>query len=103
MKWKGQSNYPLEKHCVQQPTAYVSLVSCADHVAYQFPNEHSRVGYLLDSIQNNDPGLQAAMAQIIASMGADGLKSDFETTVAYILPYCPVTKRRTSSTICGLG
>ena len=62
LKWKGQSNYPLEKHGGQHRSDYVSLVACADHVEYQLPNAHSIVGYLLDSIHNNNPGLQAAMA-----------------------------------------
>lgn len=102
-KWKGQSNYSLERHAAQHRNAYVSLVACAEHVDYQLPNEHSRVGYLLESIQNNDPGLQAAMANVRTSKGADGMRSNFESTIAHILPYCPVAKKRNSGSKRGPG
>ena len=62
----------------------------------QLPDEHTRVGYLLESIQNNDPGLQAAMANVCSSKGPGGMRSDFELMVAHILPYCPVAKKRTA-------
>jgi hypothetical protein len=103
LKWKGQSNYTLERHAAQHRNAYVSLVACAEHVDYQLPNEHSRVGYLLESIQNNDPGLQAAMANVRSSKGAGGMRSDFEQMVAQILPYCPVAKKRTTGSKRGPG
>ena len=103
IKWKGQSNYTLERHAAQHRNAYVSLEACAEHVAYQLPNEHSRVGYLLDSIQNNDPGLQAAMANIRSSKGPGGMRSNFEQTVAHILPYCPVAKKRVAGSKRGAG
>jgi hypothetical protein len=103
IKWKGQSNYSLERHAAQHWNSYVSLVACAEHVDYQLPNEHSRVGYLLDSIQNNDPGLQAAMANVRSSKGTDGMRSDFEQTVAHIIPYCPVAKKKTLGAKRGAG
>jgi hypothetical protein len=103
IQWKGQSNYSLERHAAQHRNAYVSLVACAEHVAYQLPNEHSRVGYLLDSIQNNDPGLQAAMANVRSSKGVGGMRSNFESMVAHILPYCPVAKKKTTGSKRGAG
>jgi hypothetical protein len=45
--------------------AYVSLQACAEHVQYQLPNEHSRVGYVIDAIESDDAPLQAAMANIL--------------------------------------
>jgi hypothetical protein len=101
--WKGQSNYSLERHCASHRAAYISLVACAEHVAYQLPNEHSRVGYLLDGIQNNDPGLQAAMANVRSSKGPGEMRGSFEQTVAHILPYDPVAKKRVSGTKRGPG
>jgi hypothetical protein len=94
--WKGQSNYGLEKHCAAHRNAYVQLEAAAEHIEYQLPNEHSRVGYLIDSIQNNDPGLQAGLANVRSDKGAGGMRSDFEAMVAHILPYCPVSKKRTA-------
>jgi hypothetical protein len=66
-------------------------------VTYQLPNEHSRVGYLLDAIQTGDAGLNAAMASIRTDTGATGMRNNFESAVAHLLPYDPVAKRTATS------
>ena len=66
--------------------------AAAEHVAYQLPNEHSRVGYLLDAIQCSDAGLQAAMASVKTDQA--GLQQDFEAATTFLLPYDPVQKKR---------
>ena len=33
------------------------MSACAEHIQYQLPNEHSRVGFLIDAIQCADAGL----------------------------------------------
>ena len=63
---------------------------------YQLPNEHSRVGFLLEAIQCSDPGLQAAMASINTDNGVEGMRNNFEATAAHLLPYDPVAKMRSS-------
>ncbi len=95
--WKGQTNFSLEKFIAQHRNAYVSMQQCAEHVPYQLPNEHTRVGYLLKAIQCSDAGLQAAIAQINTDDGPNGKRSDFEATAAYLLPYDPVAKKRAQS------
>ena len=75
--WKGQSNFPLEGFIAQHQNAFVSMQQCAEHIAYQLPNELTRVGYLLEGIQCPDPGLQAAMASMQTDDGANGMRSDF--------------------------
>ena len=60
---------------------------------YQLPNEHSRVGFLLEAIQCSDPGLQATMASIKTGNGLEGMRNNFEATAAHLLPYDPVAKR----------
>jgi hypothetical protein len=62
--WKGQSNFSLESFISQHRNAYVSMETCAEHVQYQLPNQHSRVGFLLYAIQNNNAGLQSAIASV---------------------------------------
>jgi hypothetical protein len=74
--------------------AFVSIQAAAEHVPYQLPNGHSRVGYLLDAIQCNDAGLQAAMASIKTDQAADGLRNNFEPSATHLLPYDPVQKKR---------
>ena len=72
------------------------MQASAEHVQYQLPNEHSRVGFLLEAIQCSDPGLQAAMASIKTDNGLEGMRNNFEATSAHLLPYDPVAKKRSS-------
>jgi hypothetical protein len=68
---------------------------CVEHITFQLPNERTRVTYLLDAIQCNDPGLQAAMANVRTDTDpVDGKMNDFEATASYLLPYDPVSKKR---------
>ena len=94
--WKGQSNFSLENLISQHRNAYVSMQACAEHVQYQLPKEHSRVGFLLEAIQCSDPGLQAAMASIKTDNGPEGMRNNFEATAAHLLPYDPVAKKRSN-------
>ena len=66
-----------------------------EHVVYQLPYAHSRVGYFLDAIHCNDAGLQAAMTNIKTDQGANGMQNDFELAATNLLPYNPVQKKRT--------
>ena len=95
-KWKGQSNFPLEKFVQQHRNAYVSMEACTAHVQYQLPNEHTRVGYFLDALESQHPPLLAAMANIEEYNGDTGRRNNFENAVAYILPKYPVLKRRST-------
>ena len=73
------------------------MQQCADHVEYQLPNEHTRVGYLLEGIVCPDAGLQTAMASIQTNDGADGMQNNFEAAAAHILPYDPGAKKRAAA------
>eukprot|EP00957_Ditylum_brightwellii_P108740 8295153-Ditylum_brightwellii.AAC.1 len=72
------------------------MEAASQHVNFQLPNGHSRVGYLLASIKNNNAGLQAVMANINLDQGVGGMRLDFKKVVAHLLPYCPVAKRKTA-------
>eukprot|EP00957_Ditylum_brightwellii_P126351 9632459-Ditylum_brightwellii.AAC.1 len=63
-KWKGQSIYSLEKPCAMHWNAYAQMKAASQHVNFQLPNGHSRVGYVLASIKNKNAGQQVAMANI---------------------------------------
>ena len=93
--WKGQANYPLEKFVALHRNAFVTMQQCAEHVTWQLPLEHTRVGYFLDAIQTSDAALQAAIAQVKADeVGKKSKRNNFETMAAYLLPYDPVAKKR---------
>lgn len=95
--WKGQNNFPLEGFIGQHQNAYVSMEQCAVHVEYQLPNEHTRVGYLLEGIQTLDAELQAAMASIQTDDGPNGMQNTFKAAAAHLLPYDPVAKQRANA------
>ena len=108
-KWKGQSNLTLEKNVQMHRTAFVTMEACILHVQFQLPNPFTRVGYLLDGIENNDPQLQAAIALVTDDVGPGGKRENFESAAAYLLPRDPVAKRRittekrTAAEISGIG
>jgi hypothetical protein len=80
------------------------MQSCAEYVEYQLPTEHTRVGYLLEGIQCNDAGLQAAMASIkLDTTLVTGKRNNFELAATHLLPYDPVAKKRTSNLKRGAG
>ena len=94
--WKGQSSSSLENFISQHRNAFESMQASAEHVQNQPPNEHSRVGVLLEAIQCSDPGLQAAMASIKTDNDPEGMRNNFEATASYLLPYDPVARMRSS-------
>jgi hypothetical protein len=72
------------------------MEACAEHVQYQLPNQHSRVGFLFDVIQNNDAGVRT-------DDGPTGKRNDFEAASTHLLPYNPVAKKGLSGTKRGAG
>ena len=96
--WKGNSNFTLESFITQHRAAHVSLQRCAQAVPHQLPNERTRVIHLTDAIQCSDAPLQAAIAHI-ESQGDDpnSMANDFEEAAAYLLQFCPVSKKRKTS------
>jgi hypothetical protein len=54
------------------------MEACAEHVQYQLPNQHSRVGFFLDAIPNNDAEVQAAIVSVRTDDGPTGKRNDFE-------------------------
>jgi hypothetical protein len=63
--WKGQSNYSLEKCIAHHRNAFFSMEQCAQHVSFQLPNDHTRVGFLLDGIQSSDAGLHKSRQMML--------------------------------------
>ena len=91
-KFKGNNNYTLEKHCDGHRQNYISMQEASEHVPVQLPNERSRVTYLLDSIECQDPYVIVGLAQIRVS--DPGLRTEFEGSVTALLPNDPVIKKK---------
>ena len=92
-KWNGRT-YSLEKFTGLHRTSFVQLQEAASHVNFQLPTEHTRVGYLIDNIDNSDPDLRAAIASI--RLDVNGMRTNFEDAVACLLPVDPYAKHRSS-------
>ena len=90
-KWTGQ-NYSLEKFCNHHRSRFVNLEEAKNHVDFQLPTAHTRVGYLIDNVTNNDADLRAAIANI--RQNVNDTRSDFEKAVSVILPVDPFLKNR---------
>ena len=95
-RWTGTNPTTLKQHCDIHRKAFVQLEQASEHVQIQLPSARTRVTYLLDSLDTKDPDVLAALAHIRALSG--GMREDFEATVAYLLPQCPVSKKRKSGT-----
>ena len=93
-KWNGRV-YSLDKFCGAHRGAFVQLEEAAIHVDFQLPTEHTRVGYLIDNINNNDPDLRAAIASI--RLNQDNMRSNFEAAVSCLLPVCPYSKNKSNT------
>lgn len=93
-KWNGRQ-YSLEKFTNLHRSSYVQLEEAQIHVNFQLPTEHTRVGYLLENLNNNDPDLRAAIASV--RINTNNMRSDFEAAVAFLLPVCPYMKHRSSN------
>lgn len=96
-RWKGQTNFSLDKFVTQHRNAYVSIVQCSEYVEFQLPNEYTRVGYLIDAIDCKEPDLQAAMALVRNDTAPGGKRNDFEAAAAFLLPHDPVAKKRATA------
>ena len=92
--WNGRT-YSLEKFTGLHRSSFVQLEEAASHVNFQLPTEHSRIGFLIDNISNNDPDLRAALASI--RINTNGMRENFEAAVAFLLPVCPYAKHRASN------
>lgn len=89
--WKGNvSSFTLEHYIQMHRQAFISMVQCADHVAFQIPNERTRVKHMIDNIQCSDPELLSLLALV---KNDDALMSDFEAASTMILPACPVARK----------
>jgi hypothetical protein len=90
-QWNGRQ-YSLEKFTGLHRSSFVQLEEAAEHVDFQLPTEHTRVGYLMKNIKNADPDLRAVIASI--RLDTNNMRNNFEAAVASLLPVCPYAKHR---------
>ncbi len=88
IKWNGRS-YPLERHVSNHRQAVEDITECASVISVPIPDQSQRVEYLIDSINNQDPGLQAALSLI---RNNTNLRRDFEGAANAMIEVDPYKK-----------
>ena len=68
------------------------MEQCSDQVTYQLPTPHTHVSHYLKGITSPDQYIRAGIASI--HQDKTGMLINFEDTVAYLAPLCPVAKNR---------
>ena len=92
--WNGKNaRYPLRVHIARHREAYNDLERASHHIAYNPPNETSRVRYLLTSIQSSDATICSAKTTVLADTNK---KNDFESAADFILETAPSDKNTRS-------
>ena len=62
------------------------MTRASQHVDYELPNEHTRVGRLIKSITSKDPAIVSAITHI---QGSTEQRNDFETAAEFLLLTAP--------------
>ena len=100
--WNGKNTrYPIKIHIARHREAYNDLERASHHIMYVPPNETSRVRYLLNSIQTNDPMTCSEKTTIQANATN---KNNFEEAADFIIITAPKdTVQKRPHNISGLG
>ncbi|CAJ1963379.1 unnamed protein product [Cylindrotheca closterium] len=96
-KWKGNGTFPLERFIGGHCNAHQALLTASQHVEYQIPNEHTRIGYLLRALHTTDPGLHATIANIEGNEDPNGPRYSFEECARLLQLADPVAKKNKRS------
>ena len=63
-KWIGTTNQTLKAHIDFHITSFFAMTEASNHVSHQIPNDRTRVGYLIASIESADANVVAAISSI---------------------------------------
>ena len=89
-EWNGKNyRFPLRLHIAKHREAFNEMVRAAQFIPYEVPNEHTRVGRLIKSIQSKDPAIVSAMTHI---QGNNQQRNDFELAADFLLLTAPKLK-----------
>ena len=93
-RWTGTTAFSLHAFLAKHRASFHTLQRCAEHVQIELPNERTRVGYLLENIDCPDKDVTTALSHIRLDDSLTGMRSDFERSVAFLLPTDPVKKKK---------
>ncbi len=99
--WTGTTSITLLQHISMHHKAYIQLTEGAEQVPAEVPGPRQQVTYLLDSMKTVDPKVLAGMAAI----EQDELvkRNDFELSVTFLLPSCPVVAKNVKAKVLGVN
>ena len=93
VKWKGNTNLTLAAHVKNHQSAYTDLLEAASYSTYPSPSKCQQVIYLMESIQCNDPGINARKADVAADRTVNGMRENFELAASHLVEACHVQKK----------
>ena len=94
-KWTGTTNQTLKEHIDRHITSFVAMTEASDHVFHQIPDYHTRIGYLIASIESADANVVAAISSI--RMNDTGRRENFETASFFLAQICPMVSKKGGS------
>jgi len=71
---------------------FIEMTEATENVDHECPNPRTRITHLLNSIECQDPHILAGVAAV--HQDEQGKRVDFEKTVSFLAPYCPVAKKQ---------
>ena len=86
-EWNGRNQrFTLRAHIGKHREAHNEMMRASQHVDYELPNEHTRVGRLIKSITSKEPAIVSAITHI---QGSTTQREDFETAAEFLLLTAP--------------
>ena len=96
IKWNTRQ-HSLEKHVSNHRQAHEDLQDCSTHITtVSIAGEPQRVEWLLDSINSQDPTLQAIIGLIRSDV--NNMRNDFEKAASALIEVDPYVRGRHSNT-----
>ena len=94
-EWNGKNHrFTLKANINKQREAHNEMIRTKQHVEYEEPNEHTRVGRLIRSITSRDPAIVSAIIHI---QGSAALRDNFEAAADFLLLTAPSNTNNNSN------
>ena len=93
-KWNNQNALTLHTFLAKHGASFHSLQQCGDHVTVDISSECTRVRHMLENIECNDKDLSAVLSYVCLNDNVIGMRNEFETPVAFLLPTDPVKNKK---------
>ena len=87
LEWNGRNHrFTLRSHIAKHREAHNDIIRATQHIAFELPNEHTRVGRLIKSITTKESAIVSAITHI---QGNSTQRNDFKTAAEFLLLTAP--------------